>query len=110
MKSRSAKNKGAAGQNEVKKLFQEFLGIPDDSIETAPMGTAGADVKFFGEWRKKLPFDVEVKRTEKASIWQWIEQATARNKHFRIPFRRNRSEWYVLMPLEDYLNMEKKLL
>lgn len=108
--SRMAKNKGCTGQREVKELYKEIHGLSDDDIECAIMGTSGTDIRFHGQAKKDFPYDVEVKRTEKASPWQWIEQAKARNEHYRIPFRRNRADWHMILPLEQYLNMEKELL
>jgi hypothetical protein len=103
MKSkRFSKQKGVCGQNEVRDLFKDILGIPDSEISTAVMGESGSDIKFYGPSRERYAYDVEVKRTESTSPWAWISS-------FRIFFRRNRSDWHVIIPAKEYLEIEKKI-
>ena len=54
---------------------------------------------------------VEVKRCERAQIWDWIKQAEKDCERGDIPavhFRRNRSDWYVSVPLEAFIELLKK--
>lgn len=50
--------------------------------------------------------NVEVKHQERCSIWSWIAQSEADARPTDIPlviFRRNRSGWYAVLPLEELL-------
>lgn len=47
---------------------------------------------------------VESKRQETARPWAWIEQAESEAPAGAIPlvaFRRNRSDWYAIVPLDQ---------
>jgi hypothetical protein len=49
---------------------------------------------------------IEVKRRERCSIWEWLEQCFHDARPTDLPllvFRRNRSQWYACLPLEELL-------
>lgn len=53
---------------------------------------------------------IEVKHRERCAIWDWITQAGDEARPTDTPvvvFRRNRSQWYVAVPAEDYFEMVK---
>jgi Holliday junction resolvase len=53
---------------------------------------------------------VEVKHRERAAIWEWISQAESEARPTDIPlvaFRRNRSQWYAAVPLDEFLALVK---
>lgn len=53
---------------------------------------------------------LEVKRQEKLQLWAWIAQAQAEAKEGNVPvvmFKRNRGEWQVCLPAEDFLRLVK---
>lgn len=53
---------------------------------------------------------VEVKRRERCEIWAWIAQASAEARPTDVPavfFRRNRSQWYVAVPADEFLALVK---
>lgn len=53
-------------------------------------------------------FSIEIKHQERCSIWAWIEQceeAAAPTETPLVVFRRNRSRWYAVIPLDDLLPM-----
>jgi hypothetical protein len=53
---------------------------------------------------------VEVKRRERCEIWSWIAQAAAEARPTDMPavfFRRNRSQWYVAVPADEFLALVK---
>jgi hypothetical protein len=55
---------------------------------------------------------LEVKRSERATIWAWIEQAEKDCPEGNTPvvvFRRNRSGWYAALPLEDFARVWTKV-
>lgn len=50
--------------------------------------------------------NIEVKHRERCSIWEWIEQSETDARPTQAPhvwFRRNRSQWYACLPLEELL-------
>ncbi len=54
------------------------------------------------------PADVhlEVKHCERAEIWKWLAQAEGDARPTDMPtviFRRNRSNWYMVAPLDEIL-------
>jgi hypothetical protein len=51
---------------------------------------------------------IEVKRAEACRIWDWLAQCHAAAKPTDMPllaFRRNNSQWYAAVPLEDLLDL-----
>lgn len=53
---------------------------------------------------------IEVKRCETVRIWQWIAQCEAAASPTEIPivmFRRNRSQWYAVLPTDELLALLK---
>lgn len=53
---------------------------------------------------------IEAKRQELLNIWKALEQAESEAPPLDIPavhFRRNRSDWYVALPLEDFIDLLK---
>ena len=108
--ARASKAKGCAGQNEVRDMHIAILNLEPEDVKNAIMGETGQDVRFYGTARLLVPWEVEVKRTEKTSPWEWIKQAGDRCKtQYAIWFRRNRSEWHVILKGETFLKMQKEL-
>lgn len=71
------------------------------------MGQSGVDVQLSPAARKIYPFSIECKAQEALSIWSALQQAED-NKGNHTPllaFKRNRSEIYVALKLEDFLNI-----
>ena len=57
MRSRSAKNKGARLQNEVRDLLLEsFPSLESDDIKCAIMGESGEDIKLSPAARRAIPY------------------------------------------------------
>lgn len=53
---------------------------------------------------------LEVKHRERAAIWEWIAQAQAEARPTDLPvvaFKRNGSEWYAAVPLDELLALLK---
>lgn len=94
--SRSERRKGVDGEAEVRRLYQ----------------AAGATIRGLeasGDWLAYglgTTQHVETKRQEIARPWLWFEQAQAQAPPGTLPvvaFRRSRSPWLALVPLEDLL-------
>lgn len=99
----SSRDKGKRGEREIVAFYKE-RGF--DARRTAPLQAAGlcdaADVSGVAG------FHIEVKRQEALNIWKSLEQAERDAPDGVIPtvhFRRNRSEWYVALPLKDFARM-----
>lgn len=95
------RQKGAAGEREVMKLFNRALGTNERRI----LGQArdgGADGKV-GRYR------IEVKRRKRiAAISQWYAQVSKGATESEIPvvvMREDHGEWKVLLSLDDFLNI-----
>lgn len=53
---------------------------------------------------------LEIKRSERAQIWDWMEQSQRDAQRFRdgmptVVFRRSRSKWLICMELTDFLTI-----
>lgn len=102
---KSQRVKGANGEREVAKKFQEkgieLLRVPNSGGLQRRPEERGDLIGLTG-------FHVEVKRQEKASIWAWLEQAESDCLEGLVPlviFRRNKSKWRVIVPLDDFIEM-----
>ena len=94
------------GENEVVQLLRKH-GLS----EAKRMPLSGAVAGFEGDVSLN-GFAVEIKYRERLDLWGAIRQAAAAARGGRIPivvFRRNRSEWYVVEPLESWAAREAEL-
>ena len=117
MRISSLKSKGRRLQQEVVHTLRKHYELDKDvedtyigDIQCINMGATGKDIKLSPIAEKKIPFDIECKNTEKASVWSWWEQSKSNTKKDRIPlvvFRRNRSETLCLLKFDDLLEVMK---
>lgn len=109
MKPRSAKNKGVKFQNDVRDiLYNKYPQLREGDIKTAVMGESGTDIILSPTAQDLIPLDIECKRTEKTSVWDWYEQAKENTESGRKPcvvFRRNRSDTMALISFKDLLEL-----
>lgn len=112
MKPRSAKAKGRSFSAEVAASVCKRLGISPDEVQVTPSGVNGPDIYFSPAALQKFPFTVECKNTQKLVIWSALAQAEGHAVGTDLVplliFRRNRSESYVTIHLEDFLNLIAK--
>ena len=110
MKTSSKKGKGRRLQNHVRdELLVNFSnsGLEEDDIKAAIMGESGEDIKLSPAARKVIPFSFECKNQERLNIWSSLKQAED-NCSGRTPvliFKRNRSEVYATIKLEEFLKL-----
>ncbi len=113
MRTSSAKAKGRRLQNEVRELLLEYFKdqLEDGDIKTALMGESGEDIKRSPLAKKILPFSFECKNQEKLNIWSALEQATTNcgeGDSAVVVFKRNRSDTYIALKFEDFLELLRR--
>jgi hypothetical protein len=113
MKPRSAKNKGAKFQKDVRQTILNYLtNLESDDIKTAIMGESGVDLHLSPAAKKVFPFSVECKNQERLNVWESLSQAATNVKKDTYPaliFKRNRSKTYITLELEDFLEYVYKI-
>ncbi len=101
---KASRRKGVTGELEVARIFQTA------GFDCNRVPNSGA-LRIKGDLYGDLPIHVEVKRTERASVWEWIKQATDEAPQGVTPvvvFRRARSEWQAVLPLADLVELLAK--
>lgn len=111
MKTSSAKAKGRRLQQMTATALQLRFGFaPEDCISTS-MGAQGCDVKLSSEARKKFPFGIECKNTEKLNVWaawkQAEENAIKEKLKPLLIFSRNHADILVVCSLQHFLEQSK---
>ncbi len=99
--ARSSRDKGARGEREVAEIFRG-AGFDCDRVPNS------GGLRLRGDLYGDLPVHVEVKRQNTARPWQWLAQAEAEAPPATVPvvaFRRDRSEWYAMLPLEELVRL-----
>jgi len=112
MKNRSAKQKGKRAVFETKAAFLKHAPHLEDHDITKPIGSrSGADLELSAKARETYPFTIEVKNQERLNIWDALKQSENHSEATDLTpllvFRRNRSELYVTLKLEDFLQIVK---
>lgn len=111
--SRTAKNKGKLGQNEVRdRLLQTFPQLEPDDIKSTTMGDIGEDIQLSPAARKLIPLTIEVKRRKSAlkTLYDWYAQATHHGKgEPAVFFRSDYKPWLVVVGIDHYLELLKNV-
>lgn len=96
---KASRDKGKRGEREVAQILREH-GYDAHRGQQYKGGADSPDVV-------GLPgFHIEVKRTEQARVYDFMEQAKAESAVDEIPIvihRQNNKEWVVFMTLDDLL-------
>lgn len=115
MKTSSCKAKGRRCVQEAKELILHFYPWlkPDDLVITSS-GDTGEDLKMSPAAREFLPITIEAKCQEKIQIWSALSQSESHasgNGHIPVLiFKRNRSELYVSLKMNNFLELIKRKL
>lgn len=111
MKTSSCKNKGRSLQKLVAaKILDAFKSLTPDDVCSRPMGSSGCDIMLSKAALDLFPFDLECKNVQKLNIWDAFEQVEKRCPQTKIPavvFKRNRSNVYIALPLDDFMDIMK---
>lgn len=105
VRGRGARSKGGAAEREVVAIAQE-TGFKDARKTFMSGGQGGGDVTGIPDTH------LEVKRQERVCVWEWVGQAERDARPTDVPvvaFRRSRSRWYAVLPLEDYFGQLREL-
>ena len=99
-----SQRKGAAGERELAQILREY-GYSCDRGGSLSFGEVPDLTGLPG-------IHVEVKRQEKQSVYEWINQASRDSEKFRdglpaVFWRKNRCPWLVIMPLDSWISMYK---
>jgi len=108
MLTSSMKNKGRRLQQSIVKIIlDKFSKLTKNDVRSISMGKSGMDIELSEAARKKFPYAVEAKNTERLNIWSAIEQAESANRDLTpiVVFKRNRSEIYVTLKLDDFMEL-----
>ena len=107
--SKSAKQKGRLGQNEIRdKLLETFPELEPDDIKGCVMGDTGEDIQLSPAARKMLPLSIEVKRrkTGLQTAYNYMEQASSHSKGEPVVcYRADRKPWLVMVGLDHYAQL-----
>ena len=113
MKTSSCKAKGRRAAQETKDMLLKYAPDlkPDDILVTSS-GVTGEDLVLSPAAQEIMPYTFECKNVEKLNVWDGLKQAAshALKKPQAIPllvFRRNRSDLYVALKLEDFLKLTR---
>jgi hypothetical protein len=111
MKTSSCKAKARNLQQKVRDLFIKKFNLNLDDVVSTPMSVNGSDIQLSTAAKKVIPFDIECKNQEKINIWESLKQCETNTKDGRIAllaFKRNRTDIYACLKLEDLLKIMKE--
>lgn len=107
------KARGRTTQQEVRDaILKVFNNLEPDDVRVAIMGESGEDIKLSPAARKALDgFQFEVKRVKSLkTVYNWYEQAKSHGPHKPVVvFRQDRDKHLVILSLDDYMSLLKRL-
>lgn len=108
IKSRKAKSRSL--QNKVAELLlHKYPRLTENDIKPSIMGESGIDIKLSEAARKLFPFGIECKNQESLAIWSALEQceenAKSENLTPMLIFKRNHTDTYVVLNIEDFIRL-----
>lgn len=110
----SRKAKGRKLQRIAAEYISKVTGVPvekDGDLDVRPMGQSGRDVILRGKAKEIFSFHgIECKWNEKLNIWQAIKQAEEHGGKPIVFFKRNNSDVYVVIKIEDFFDLYEKTL
>jgi Holliday junction resolvase len=101
----NSRNKGATAEREVAALLTE-KGFPASRGQQFAGSPDSPDVKC----EALKDFHIEVKRTQKTAIYDWLDQALRDKREDQKPVifhRKNQKDWIVILRLDDFLGLVK---
>lgn len=113
MLTSSAKAKGRRLMAEVRDILIRRFGFSPDDITVTPSSLFGEDLLVAKAVRDILPLCWEGKNQEKMNIWDSLLQSQSHLKKDDtrkaiLVFKRNRSDIYMSMKFEDFIDLIQK--
>lgn len=113
MQRRSAKQKGKRAVFQTRSVLLENAPQLQEEDVVRPVGSRkGADLILSPRAQSLYPYTLEIKNQERLNIWEALEQS---ERHAQgtdltplLVFRRNKSELYVSLRLEDFLRLTQE--
>ena len=110
MRTSSAKAKGRRACQELQDLILRwFPDLTSKDVRVTPSGSTGEDIQLSEAASKAFPYAVEVKNQERLNLWAAIAQTQEHSKKTGLQpllaFRRNRSEMFVVLRAEHFLEL-----
>lgn len=102
MSGRPSRSKGQRGEREVCHLVEQYLPVAASRVPRSGGGYEKGDLHLDPD----IGLHVEVKRGERWTLPEWIEQASddcPEDHTWILAFRKNRGRWYACMELERLL-------
>ena len=112
MKPASAKQKGRRFQQQIATSICEKFNFNPQDVRSVSMGARGEDILMSSSAEVVFPYSIECKNVERLNIWAAIEQATCNATNGKTPivaFHKNRSQTYVAMPWQHFLDLTHKV-
>ena len=103
----SKKAKGRNLQKQVASDLRNKTGLPEEDIQSKPMGTFGSDIIMSSAALAQFPFSIECKNQENIAIWSAFQQAIENGEREKrtpiLVYKRNRSDLMITMRWDDFL-------
>lgn len=110
MKIQSCKAKGRCHQQKiVSDLYEAFPELGDGDLRSTSMGANGEDIQMSAAARKKIPFSIEAKNTERLNVWNAFDQCKANCANFEpaLVIKKNHSDILCVVRWEAFLSLLK---
>lgn len=112
MKTQSAKAKGRRLQQWVRDILTKIFHLEEGDLESRSMGAGGEDVMMSPLARRKFPYSIECKNTEKINVWKAYDQAKANCKQYEplLVIKKNNTKPLVLVDAEHFFKLKSEAL
>lgn len=109
MRPQSAKGKGRRFQQWVRDTLITMLQLSNQDVRSTSMGAGGEDVTLSAAARKRFPFSIECKNTERLNVWKAYEQAEDNCMGYEpiLFIKRNHHKPLVVVDAEYFVRLFK---
>ena len=107
MKTQSAKAKGRRLQQWVRDILTKAFFLEEGDLESRSMGAGGEDIMMSPLARRKIPYSIECKNTEKINVRKAYEQAKASCKQYEplLVIKKNNTQPLILVDAEHFVKL-----
>ena len=107
MRPSSCKNKGRRLQQQVVTwILDRFTGLDPDDVNSRSMGASGEDIMLSQKARKRFPFSLECKSTERLNVYKAYQQAVANSGDYQpaAVIKSNHKKPLIVLDAEWFIN------